>query len=166
MAEPTGIAGRLVAGGHELTQRVYFEDTDFSGRVYHARYLHFMERGRSDFLRLLGIDHRALGEQGAAFAVRRMEIDFLAPAAIDDLLTIRTETVEVGGARIVLSQTIRRGGSPIVTATAILALVGTTGRPMRLPPAIRLGFQRGRRAEPADLSGSRRGARDRLGDGG
>ena len=90
-------------GGHELLQRVYFEDTDFSGRVYHARYLHFMERGRSDYLRLLGIHHRELAAEGLAFAVRRMEIDFLRPAAIDDVLTIRTAALGVGGARIVLA---------------------------------------------------------------
>ncbi len=68
MAEPAALAGALDSGGHELIPRVYFEDTDFSGRVYHARYLHFMERGRSDYLRLLGIHHQALAADGLAFA--------------------------------------------------------------------------------------------------
>jgi acyl-CoA thioester hydrolase len=166
MPEAAGIAGHLVEGGHELTQRVYFEDTDFSGRVYHARYLHFMERGRSDFLRLIGIGHRDLAAGGAAFAVRRMEIDFLAPAGIDDLLTIRTETQDIGGARLVLRQAIRRSGAPIVNATATLALVGPTGRAMRLPEAVRLGFQRRGPADAADLRGSAFRARKGLGDHG
>ena len=91
MQDSDPIAGRLTDGGHELRQRVYFEDTDFSGRVYHARYLQFLERGRSDYLRLLGIHHRELAEDGLSFAVSRMEIDFRRPATIDDLLTIGTD---------------------------------------------------------------------------
>ena len=79
------LAGRLTDAGHELLQRVYFEDTDFSGRVYHARYLHFMERGRSDYLRLLGVHHRSLAKEGLGFAVSRMEIEFLRAATIDDV---------------------------------------------------------------------------------
>ena len=83
------LAGRLVPGGHVLPVRVYFEDTDFSGVVYHGSYIRFMERGRSDFLRLLGVGHHALdsGEHGEslAFAVRKLVVDFLKPARIDDL---------------------------------------------------------------------------------
>jgi acyl-CoA thioester hydrolase len=140
MADPDVLAGRLTEAGHELTQRVYFEDTDFSGRVYHARYLHFMERGRSDYLRLLGIHHRALAADGLAFAVRHLEIDFLEPAGIDDVLTIRTRRDAVSGARIVLQQTIRRGETCLVAARVTVALVGPGGRPLRLPPAIRAAF--------------------------
>src|SRR5687768_10725458 len=99
MSETHPISGRLTEAGHELVQRVYFEDTDFSGRVYHARYLHFMECGRSDYLRLLDIHHRDLAMDGLAFAVRRMEVDFIKPAAIDDILTILTAPRAVGGAR-------------------------------------------------------------------
>src|SRR5688572_1479245 len=124
MSDGDLIAGRLTRRGHELLQRVYFEDTDFSGRVYHARYLHFMERGRSVYLRLLGIHHRALAEDGLAFAVRHMEIDFLRPAAIDDILTIRTETAAVGGARVELSQTVLRGEERLLAASVTVALVG------------------------------------------
>ena len=134
------IAGRLTGRGHELLQRIYFEDTDFSGRVYHARYLHFMERGRSDYLRLLGIHHRPLAEEGLAFAVRHMEIDFLRPAGIDDVLTIRTETSAVGGARIVLLQAVLRAEERLVAATVTVALVGPGGRVLRLPAAIRASF--------------------------
>ena len=140
MADPDVLAGRLTEDGHELAQRVYFEDTDFSGRVYHARYLQFMERGRSDYLRLLGIHHRALAADGLAFAVRHMEIDFLEPAGIDDVLTILTRLDAVSGARIVLKQTIRRGEACLVSARVTVALVGSGGRPLRLPPAIRAAF--------------------------
>jgi acyl-CoA thioester hydrolase len=131
------LAGRLTDDGHELLQRVYFEDTDFSGRVYHARYLHFLERGRSDYLRLLGIHHRALAEKGVGFAVSRMEIEFLRPASIDDVLTVRTATQETRGARIVLRQEIFRGDERLVAAAVTVALIGPTGRALRLPPDIR-----------------------------
>jgi acyl-CoA thioester hydrolase len=131
------LSGRLTASGHELLQRVYFEDTDFSGRVYHARYLHFLERGRSDYLRLHGIRHRELAEKGLGFAVSRMEIEFLRPASIDDVLTVRTATQETGGARIVLRQEIFRGDERLVAAAVTVALIGPTGRALRLPPDIR-----------------------------
>jgi acyl-CoA thioester hydrolase len=136
------IAGRLTPTGHELPQRVYFEDTDFSGRVYHARYLHFMERGRSDYLRLLGVQHRPLAAEGLTFAVRRIEIDFLRPAGIDDVLTIRTETIEASGARILLQQTILRGADKLATARVTVALIGRSGRATRLPPAVLRALRR------------------------
>jgi acyl-CoA thioester hydrolase len=138
---PAEIAGQLTETGHELLQRVYFEDTDFSGRVYHARYLHFLERGRSDYLRLLGISHRELATAGFAFAVHRMEIDFLRPASIDDVLTIATSPSAVKGARIHLSQRITRDGLALVEAEVSVVLIGATGRPERLPEAIRLAFR-------------------------
>jgi acyl-CoA thioester hydrolase len=99
-----------------------------------------MERGRSDYLRLLGIHHRALAADGLAFAVRHMEIDFREPAGIDDVLTIRTRRYAVSGARIVLQQTIRRDEACLVSARVTVALVGPGGRPLRLPPAIRAAF--------------------------
>jgi acyl-CoA thioester hydrolase len=137
-----GLDGWLTPAGHALRQRVYFEDTDFSGRVYHARYLQFMERGRSDYLRLLGVHHRVLAEEGLAFAVRRMEIDFLKPASIDDVLLIRTSPVESRGARVVLAQDVLRAEETLVRATVTVALVGRNGRPQRLPENIRLAFDR------------------------
>ncbi len=139
----TEIAGHLTAAGHELVQRVYFEDTDFSGRVYHARYLHFMERGRSDYLRLVGVHHRALAEEGLAFAVRHMEIDFLKPAAIDDVLTVCTATVETRGARVVLAQEVLRGTELLIRAAVTVALIGANGRAVRLPPAVRAALGAG-----------------------
>jgi acyl-CoA thioester hydrolase len=134
------IAGRLIPDGHELQQRVYFEDTDFSGRLYHARYLHFMERGRSDYLRLLGIYHRELAAEGLSFAVSQMEIDFLRAASIDDVLTIRTRMREITAARIVLTQTILRTDERIVEAAVTVALLGKGGRAMRIPENIRAAF--------------------------
>ena len=134
------IAGRLTATGHELRQRVYFEDTDFSGRVYHARYLQFMERGRSDYLRLLGVHHAELAREGLTFAVRHMEIDFLRPASIDDVLVIRTTAEAARGARLVLSQEVVLGEAVLIKATVTVAAVGRQNRPVRLPAAVRVAF--------------------------
>ena len=142
MSDPYMIAGRLTADGHELLQRVYFEDTDFSGRVYHARYLHFMERARSDYLRLLGIHHRELATEGLSFAVSHMEIDFLKAATIDDVLSVRTSARETTGARIVLAQEILRGDERIIAATVTVALLGARGRAVRLPANVRSSFAR------------------------
>jgi acyl-CoA thioester hydrolase len=136
------LAGRLTESGHELIQRVYFEDTDFSGRVYHARYLHFMERGRSDYLRLLGVHHHELAAEKLAFAVSRIEIDFLRPASIGDILLIRTSPGEVGGARITLAQEILRDDQRLVSARVTVVLTGPAGRAVRLPESIRAAFRR------------------------
>lgn len=134
------LSGRLTPFGHALDVRVYFEDTDFSGVVYHARYLHFLERGRTDFLRLKGIGHRELAEgafgEPMAFAVRRMEIDFLRPARIDDVLTVETRTLLLGGARIVLDQRILRGVETLVEAKVKVAVITPDGRPRRMPGAV------------------------------
>lgn len=132
------IAGELTETGHRLVQRVYYEDTDFTGVVYHARYLHFFERGRTDFLRLLGIHHAALdaGEHGEklAWVVRRMEIDFVSPARIDDVLTIETESSkDIGGARIVMNQRILRNAMLLAAAKVEAVLVNSHGRPRRFP---------------------------------
>src|SRR3954449_2985372 len=100
------LSGAIRNGRHVLPVRVYYEDTDFSGVVYHASYLRFMERGRTDYLRLLGVDHRGLFEQtereapGFAFVVRAMAIEFLKPARMDDVLTIITAPEEVKGASV------------------------------------------------------------------
>jgi acyl-CoA thioester hydrolase len=134
------ISGRLTPGGHELKQRVYFEDTDFSGRVYHARYLHFMERGRSDYLRLLGIHHRELAAEGLSFAVSHMEIDFLKAASIDDIVTVRTATRQITGVRIVLTQDVLRGEERLIKAIVTVALLGEKGRAVRLPADVQAAF--------------------------
>ncbi|MFO1185291.1 MAG: YbgC/FadM family acyl-CoA thioesterase [Bauldia sp.] len=135
------VAGRLAARTHVLPIRVYFEDTDMSGLVYHASYLRFLERGRTDFLRLLGIGHSALlaGEHGEPlfFAVRSLSIEFVRPAAIDDLLEVVTTPGAVQGARCLLSQEVRRGAVTLVQANVTVALVNAAGRPRRIPLALR-----------------------------
>ena len=135
------LAGRLVNGEHVLPVRIYFEDTDFSGVVYHGSYVRFLERGRTDFLRLLGVGHDALdkGEHGEplAFAVARMVIDFRRPARIDDLVEVVTKPGELTGARVVLLQSIRRGAETLVTAEVTVAMINAAGQPRRWPETIR-----------------------------
>ncbi|MCO5091514.1 tol-pal system-associated acyl-CoA thioesterase [Bosea sp. (in: a-proteobacteria)] len=123
---------------HRLEIRVYYEDTDFSGVVYHASYLRFMERGRTEMIRALGIGQRELfdGETALGFAVRRMLIDFLRPAVMDDLLTIETACVEARGATMDLEQRVLRGAEVLVTAQVKVACIGA-GRARRIPDVLR-----------------------------
>lgn len=145
---PAGLAGELTADGHRLHARVYYADTDFSGVVYHARYLEFFERGRSDFLRLAGVHHTELadGKHGEklVWVVRRMEIDFRAPARIDDVLTIETRTENVSGARIFMAQKLTRGEDLLVEARIEAAIVSESGRPRRFPKEWTEAFMPGR----------------------
>jgi len=142
------LSGELIEGGHRLTQRVYYEDTDFSGLVYHARYLHFLERGRTDYLRCLGCEQSALlttDEEGLVFVVHRMEIDFKSPARMDDILTIQTLTEKAGGAKMVLTQEIRRGDTLLIAARVVIAVINAKGRPRRLPESLAEKFLGGAR---------------------
>jgi acyl-CoA thioester hydrolase len=125
-----------------LLIRVYYEDTDFSGVVYHASYLRFMERGRTELIRSLGVEQRELfdGDVALAFAVRRMEIDFLKPALMDDELIIQTQPTSVHGASMDLMQRVLRGGEVLVTAQVKVACVGG-GRARRIPDALRKRLQ-------------------------
>ena len=138
------LSGELTEAGHRLVQRVYYEDTDFSGVVYHARYLHFLERGRTDYLRLLGVEQGSLileeDREGLVFVVHRMEIDFKAPARMDDILTILTSTEKAGGAKMILNQEIRRGEQVLIAARVIIAVINAAGRPRRLPEALAARF--------------------------
>jgi acyl-CoA thioester hydrolase len=140
--------GTIEGGRHLMTVRVYYEDTDFSGIVYHANYLRFMERGRTNYLRLLGAGHRALFEQaqqeapGFAFVVRSMKIEFLAPARMDDVLEVDTAPQEVSGASITLHQRIRRAGELLIEARVRVAFVAG-GRARPIPKALRLAMQGG-----------------------
>src|ERR1043165_1434371 len=114
--------GELRDGRHTMAVRVYYEDTDFTGIVYHANYLRFMERGRTNYLRLIGANHRALFEEtekeapGFNFVVRHMEIDFLKPARMDDLLDIITAPDDLRGASITMHQLVQRGGETLIEA--------------------------------------------------
>ena len=132
-----GLSGALTEFGHRLMARVYYADTDFSGVVYHARYLEFFERGRSDYLRLAGVHHTELadGKHGEriVWVVRRMEIDFRSPARMDDILTIDTRTADISGARIFMAQQLKRGGEVLVEAKVEAAIIGENGRPRRFP---------------------------------
>lgn len=137
------LSGELTADGHRLVQRVYYEDTDFSGRVYHARYLHFLERGRTDYLRSLGVEQSTLfsiDEEGLAFVVHRMEIDFKSSARMDDVLAITTSTQKAGGAKMILVQEIRCGETLLIAARVIIAVVNASGRPRRLPEGLSAKF--------------------------
>ncbi|HLA02286.1 MAG TPA: tol-pal system-associated acyl-CoA thioesterase [Aestuariivirga sp.] len=127
------ISGRIEGKVHILPVRVYYEDTDFSGAVYHANYLKFCERARSDCLRLLGIHHSEM-HGTASFVVRRMVCDFLKPALIDNLLEVETRFVEFAGARMELTQTVMRASEKLFEAQVTVALVDGQGRPKRLPP--------------------------------
>ena len=125
---------------HRHQVRVYYEDTDFSGAVYHAAYLHFFERGRTEFLRAEGIRHSELAVEGIAFAVRSMEIDFPRAARIDDLLIVDTAVAEVTGARLTLEQTIERGDELIARARVVVVAV-RDGKATRLPRAVVSAFE-------------------------
>jgi acyl-CoA thioester hydrolase len=123
---------------HHLSIRVYYEDTDLAGIVYYANYLRFIERARTEWVRALGVDQVDLkAEQGVVFAVRRVEADYLAPARFDDVLEVRTEVREVGGARIVLSQDIWRGESRLFVSVVTLVALRADGGAARLPVALR-----------------------------
>jgi acyl-CoA thioester hydrolase len=138
--------GEIRDGRHVLVVRVYYEDTDFTGIVYHANYLRYMERGRTNYLRLIGADHRALFEAtekeapGFAFVVRSMNIDFLKPARMDDVLDIVTEPEEVKGASVTLRQRVLRGDELLVTASVRVAFV-SAGRARPIPKPLRLAMR-------------------------
>jgi acyl-CoA thioester hydrolase len=138
--------GEIVDGRHVMRVRVYYEDTDFTGIVYHANYLRFMERGRTNYLRLLGADHRALFDAAEAeapsfaFVVRAMTLDFLKPARMDDTLDIVTRPEEVKGASILLHQQVRRSEELLVEARVRVAFV-SGGRARPIPKPLRVAMQ-------------------------
>lgn len=144
----TGLDGEIRDGRHVMTVRVYYEDTDFTGIVYHASYLRFMERGRTNYLRLIGADHRALFEAtereapGFAFVVRSMTIDYLKAARMDDMLAVTTEPEEVKGASMTLLQKVARGDDVLVEAHVRVAFV-SGGRARPIPKPLRSAMQAG-----------------------
>ena len=138
--------GEIRRGRHEMAVRVYYEDTDFTGIVYHASYLRFMERGRTNYLRLIGANHRSLFEAtereapGFAFVVRSMAIEFLKPARMDDTLTVVTEPEQVKGASMMLRQQVMRQGDVLVEAHVRVAFV-SGGRARPIPKPLRIAMQ-------------------------
>ena len=137
--------GEIRNGRHHQQVRVYYEDTDFSGVVYHASYLRFMERGRTNYLRLIGADHRALFEQAAseapgfAFVVRHMDIHFSRPAHMDDVLDIVTTPEEVKGASVMLNQKVMRDDELLVEAHVQVAFV-SAGKAKPIPRPLRIAM--------------------------
>lgn len=121
---------------HRLPIRVYYEDTDFGGVVYYANYLKFLERGRTETLRDIGVDQVALKEQGVVFVVRRVEADYLKPARFDDMLEVRTSADWVKRASALMHQEIWRGDDCLLTAGITVACMNLAGRPVRIPPEI------------------------------
>lgn len=130
------LSGILKDGVHRLDIRVYYEDTDHSGRVYHANYLKFCERGRSETLKCAGIFHTDLAAQGLFFIVRHMECDFLGAAAIDDVVTVETRLHSAARAKFVLDQKVTRGEDVLFAAKVTLAMVNAQGRPQRIPAGL------------------------------
>jgi acyl-CoA thioester hydrolase len=137
------LSGSLLGGVHHLLIRVYYEDTDFSGVVYHASYLRFLERGRTELLRAQGHAQGALHQEmeGLAFVVRRMTIDFARAARMDDVLTVVTRPGEVRGASVLLLQEVRRADEVLVTAEVQVAAV-RAGRAVRIPDGLRAALER------------------------
>ncbi len=143
------LAGRLVTTGngrgHVLPVRVYFEDTDAGGITYHASYIRWCERGRTDFLRLLGTDSRRMIDgtasfEPAAFVVRRMTCDFLRPSRMDDVLEVETRVKELGGASVTLVQTVMCDARRVFEAEVVVVLVAISGKPLRIPASVREAF--------------------------
>jgi acyl-CoA thioester hydrolase len=150
----TGLDGEIRDGCHVMAVRVYYEDTDFTGIVYHANYLRFMERARTNYLRLIGTDHRSLFEAaqreapGFAFVVRSLAIEYLRPARMDDVLTVTTAPEEIRGASMSLLQKITRDGEVLIEARVRVAFV-SGGRARPIPKPLRAAMRAGQ-AQLAD----------------
>lgn len=149
MNNAAAIACRPMVDDFSILVRVYYEDTDFSGVVYHARYLQFFERGRTEALRACGVTHTELlaRAEPLAFAVRKMTTEWIAPARIDDMLEVRTRFAEILGARLFLEQEIGRDGALIARAAVEAASMTLRGRPRRLPADIVARLAGGRASE-------------------
>ncbi|MEM8812802.1 MAG: YbgC/FadM family acyl-CoA thioesterase [Pseudomonadota bacterium] len=135
------LSGRLTAdGSHVLPVRIYYEDTDAIGIVYHSNYLRFMERGRSDFLKLRGVGHIGLTSDDGdrlAFVVRHMDIEFQGSARLDDVITVVTRVLELTAVRLILVQEARRRAEVLTTARVTIVLVDRAGRPRRIPQVLK-----------------------------
>ncbi len=128
---------------HRFGLRVYYEDTDLAGVVYYANYLKFIERGRSEALRDLGIDQGAMkSDQGLVFVVRRLEVDYLGPARFEDMLEVRTAVTRLKGASAEMAQEVWRAGDCLIRAQVTIACMDTDGRPRRLPHPVRQALER------------------------
>jgi acyl-CoA thioester hydrolase len=142
------IAGRIENGKHFLDLRVYYEDTDFSGFVYHANYLKFCERARSDFIRLAGFDQTAMSAAGEHFVVHRMDCVFKSPARFDDIITVETTPSAVRGARMEMRQRVLRDGVELFAADVTAVIIDRKGRPIRVSAAMAEKFQLATKSAP------------------
>ena len=122
---------------HSYPVRVYYEDTDMAGIVYHANYLRYIERARSDFVRQLGQDQNAMREGGVVWVVRRIEADYLAPAKFEDVLSVETWVHDVSGVRLTMDQLVKRDETELFRARVTAVCMSTEGKPLRLPAEIR-----------------------------
>ena len=151
-----GVSAEAAGEAQKISVRVYYEDTDFSGVVYHASYLRFLERGRTEFLRAHGVEHRAIFESGEAayyFAVRAMTLDFRKAALMDDLLSVETRIEAIGGASIEMAQAIFRGDEVLVGALVKIAVVAG-GKAIRIPASLAATLKAKVRAAPENGTGS------------
>lgn len=132
-------SGRFHGKLHLLPVRIYYEDTDISGIVYHANYLRYFERGRSEFLRLAGIHHMVMlaNEEPIAWTLRHIHLDYMRPARLDDLLEVHTRFVELTGARMTAKQVVMRGEEELVRARVEAAIITMQGKPRRIPQDVR-----------------------------
>jgi len=126
---------------HRFPIRVYYEDTDMGGIVYHANYLRYIERARSDWVRQLGNDQNAMRDAGLVWVVRRIEADYITTAKFEDELEVETTLRSISGVRLVMDQVVKRDGAPIFTAAVTAVCMNTEGRPVRLPAEIRALMQ-------------------------
>ncbi|MEZ5758015.1 MAG: tol-pal system-associated acyl-CoA thioesterase [Emcibacteraceae bacterium] len=145
MTEILPHSGTIKENIHYFPLRVYYEDTDVGGVVYYANYLKFMERARSEMLRVLGIDQKGMldynNPEDVSFVVKRAEIDFKKPARFDDNLIVRSEIIDRGGASIVIRQIITKKEEELVLGIIKIAAIGKDGKPKRLPKAIAERFE-------------------------
>ena len=149
-AHPT--QGSFIDGVHHMTMRVYYEDTDTAGIVYYANYLRFIERARTEILRLFGVDQYVLmnapEDERISFAVTRCEIDYVRPAHLDDIITIKTTTTKLLGASIHMAQDIWRDDEVLIKSHVEAACLNAKGMPTRLPKHF---VQNARELIPLDL---------------
>ena len=139
----------MTGAAHRITVRVYYEDTDAAGIVYHANFLRFAERARTEMLRSLGFGQRRLREEaGVGFAVRRCCAEYLRPARLDDALAVETRVAAVGAATMSLEQRIERDGDTLVRLDVLVACIGREGRPRRVPAALRAALDVARAPAP------------------
>lgn len=122
---------------HRFPIRVYYEDTDMAGIVYYANYLRYIERARSDWVREIGIDQRAMKTTGVVFAVRRVVADYIQPAHFDDVLEVETTLTQRSPARMVMAQKLLRDGALLFAADVTIVCIGAAGKPVRLPAELR-----------------------------